>query len=118
MGLGKTAQSISMLAWLQQYGGRRGPFLVIAPLTTLGHWQREVETWTEMVGWGGGWGWGSVAAVPPWLPGMGRRGGCAALHSSTWHATRQASSAIHPPMPRSRGPPPPHLPLQNSLVYT
>ena len=22
---------------------------VIAPLTTLGHWQREIETWTDMV---------------------------------------------------------------------
>jgi hypothetical protein len=21
---------------------------VIAPLTTLGHWQREIETWTDM----------------------------------------------------------------------
>lgn len=24
------------------------PLAVIAPLTTLGHWQREVETWTDM----------------------------------------------------------------------
>lgn len=23
-------------------------FAVIAPLTTLGHWQREIETWTDM----------------------------------------------------------------------
>jgi SNF2 family DNA or RNA helicase len=26
----------------------RGPFLVLAPLSTLAHWQREFETWTEM----------------------------------------------------------------------
>jgi superfamily II DNA or RNA helicase len=48
MGLGKTAQSISVLAYQRQFGGEHGPFLVIAPLTTLGHWQREIETWTDM----------------------------------------------------------------------
>lgn len=56
MGLGKTAQSISVLAFQHQFRGVRGPFLVIAPLTTLGHWQREIETWTDMVRqrvWGG-----------------------------------------------------------------
>jgi hypothetical protein len=26
----------------------RGPFLVVAPLTTLGHWRREIEVWTDM----------------------------------------------------------------------
>jgi len=26
----------------------RGPFLVIAPVSTLGHWQREVESLTDM----------------------------------------------------------------------
>ena len=26
----------------------KGPFLVIAPVSTLGHWQREVETLTDM----------------------------------------------------------------------
>ena len=25
-----------------------GPFLVIAPLSTLGHWQREIEGWTHL----------------------------------------------------------------------
>lgn len=48
MGLGKTAQSISVLAYQRQFGACAGPFLVIAPLTTLGHWQRELETWTAM----------------------------------------------------------------------
>ena len=52
MGLGKTAQSISVLAFQEQFMKVRGPFLIIAPLTTLGHWQMEVETWTDMVrGW-------------------------------------------------------------------
>jgi len=48
MGLGKTIQSVSFINEL--YTGRKilGPFLVLAPLSTLGHWQREFETWTEM----------------------------------------------------------------------
>lgn len=48
MGLGKTAQSIAVLAYQRQFGDSRGPFLVLAPLTTLGHWQREIEAWTDM----------------------------------------------------------------------
>jgi len=48
MGLGKTAQSIAVMAFQRQFGYVSGPFLVIAPLTTLGHWQREIETWTDM----------------------------------------------------------------------
>lgn len=48
MGLGKTAQSIAVMAFQRQFGCVSGPFLVIAPLTTLGHWQREIETWTDM----------------------------------------------------------------------
>ena len=49
MGLGKTAQSIAVLEYQRQLLGCRGPFLVVAPLTTLGHWYREIETWTGMV---------------------------------------------------------------------
>lgn len=26
----------------------RGPFLVVVPLTTIEHWRREVEAWTDM----------------------------------------------------------------------
>jgi chromodomain-helicase-DNA-binding protein 7 len=48
MGLGKTAQAIAVLAYQRQFAASRGPFLVIAPLTTLGHWQREIQTWTDM----------------------------------------------------------------------
>jgi len=47
MGLGKTVQSISLLCELKRYGVR-GPFLVIAPLSTIVHWQREFETWTDI----------------------------------------------------------------------
>ena len=48
-GLGKTAQSIATLEFQRQLLGNPGPFLVVAPLTTLGHWRREIETWTPMV---------------------------------------------------------------------
>ena len=48
MGLGKTAQTIAVCRFMQQYYNMRGPFLVIAPLSTVGHWQREFETWTDM----------------------------------------------------------------------
>ena len=43
MGLGKTAQSVAVLEHARLEG--KGPFLVIAPLTTLMHWQREVHKW-------------------------------------------------------------------------
>ena len=48
MGLGKTAQCIAVCRFMQQYYNMRGPFLVVAPLSTVGHWQREFETWTDM----------------------------------------------------------------------
>jgi SNF2 family DNA or RNA helicase len=35
MGLGKTVQSISVINHLFTMEGRKGPFLVLAPLTTL-----------------------------------------------------------------------------------
>ena len=48
MGLGKTAQVIAVCRFMQQYYNVRGPFLIVAPLSTVGHWQREFETWTDM----------------------------------------------------------------------
>ncbi|XP_071173454.1 chromodomain-helicase-DNA-binding protein 8-like isoform X4 [Mytilus edulis] len=47
MGLGKTIQSITFLHEIVEYG-IKGPFLVVVPLSTLGNWQREFETWTDM----------------------------------------------------------------------
>lgn len=41
MGLGKTAQSICFLDQLVRRGVR-GPFLVVAPLSTIPHWQVRV----------------------------------------------------------------------------
>ncbi|ESO06198.1 hypothetical protein HELRODRAFT_106049 [Helobdella robusta] len=42
MGLGKTVQSIAFLAHLSESHGIWGPFLIIAPASTLHNWQQEV----------------------------------------------------------------------------
>jgi chromodomain-helicase-DNA-binding protein 7 len=46
MGLGKTIQSLAFLKGAVE-AGIRGPFLVIAPLSTIPNWQREFELWTS-----------------------------------------------------------------------
>ncbi|RYG51438.1 hypothetical protein EON66_10760, partial [archaeon] len=48
MGLGKTIQSVATLEHLRTRQMVRGPFLVLAPLSTLGHWKREFDEWTDM----------------------------------------------------------------------
>ena len=48
MGLGKTVQSVTFLESLRSMWGRRGPFLIVAPLSTIPHWQREFQGWTDM----------------------------------------------------------------------
>ena len=47
MGLGKTIQSITFLYEMFSLG-IRGPFLVIAPLSTITNWEREFRTWTPL----------------------------------------------------------------------
>lgn len=47
MGLGKTIQSIALLSEVFATGVQ-GPFLIIAPLSTITNWEREFSTWTEM----------------------------------------------------------------------
>lgn len=47
MGLGKTIQSIAFLSEIF-VRGIHGPFLIIAPLSTITNWEREFRTWTEM----------------------------------------------------------------------
>ena len=42
MGLGKTVQSISVMAYLAEHHNIWGPFLVIAPSSTLYNWQQEI----------------------------------------------------------------------------
>ncbi|EEH53936.1 SNF2 super family, partial [Micromonas pusilla CCMP1545] len=49
MGLGKTAQCIAVMEHVRtKHLAAPRPFLVVAPLTTLGHWKREMEKWTDM----------------------------------------------------------------------
>eukprot|EP00053_Salpingoeca_punica_P020189 m.210151 g.210151 ORF g.210151 m.210151 type:complete len:1163 (-) comp17815_c1_seq2:46-3534(-) len=46
MGLGKTVQSICTLAHLAETENIWGPFLIVAPLSTLHNWQQEFEKFT------------------------------------------------------------------------
>ena len=46
-GLGKTAQAIGLCRYLHEYFNDRGPWLVVCPLSTAVHWQREFEAWTD-----------------------------------------------------------------------
>ena len=48
MGLGKTIQTASFINLLAEKMFYRGPFLVCAPLSTIPHWQREFEGWTNL----------------------------------------------------------------------
>ena len=45
MGLGKTVQTVVSVEHIHSLVGG-GPFLVVAPLSTIGHWQREFAAWT------------------------------------------------------------------------
>ena len=45
MGLGKTIQVIGMICHLVEHKNNHGPYLVIAPLSTIGNWQNEFERW-------------------------------------------------------------------------
>ncbi len=46
MGLGKTIQSLTFCKEMSIYGVN-GPFLILVPLSTIGNWIREFETWTD-----------------------------------------------------------------------
>lgn len=48
MGLGKTIQSTSFLNHLHTKLNIQGPFLIVTPLSTIGNWEREIKTWTNM----------------------------------------------------------------------
>jgi ATP-dependent DNA helicase len=48
MGLGKTVQTISFLAFLREMKSY-GPFLVVAPLSTLNNWIDEFARWTPSI---------------------------------------------------------------------
>lgn len=49
MGLGKTLQTIAFLGYLRYIEKNPGPFLVIAPKSTLNNWLRELNRWTPEV---------------------------------------------------------------------
>ena len=48
MGLGKTIQTAVFLQMLHKEQNMRGPFLIVAPLSTVTQWQREISVWTEL----------------------------------------------------------------------
>lgn len=48
MGLGKTIQAAAFLMTVSQSFRIRGPFLIIAPLSTLYQWYRELSNWTDL----------------------------------------------------------------------
>ncbi|EKD18619.1 uncharacterized protein L3040_002046 [Drepanopeziza brunnea f. sp. 'multigermtubi'] len=48
MGLGKTIQTISLVAKLRE-SGYKGPFLIVAPMSTLSNWDEEFEKWLPSV---------------------------------------------------------------------
>lgn len=48
MGLGKTIQTISFLAFLREMKSY-GPFLIVAPLSTLSNWIDEFARWTPTI---------------------------------------------------------------------
>ncbi|ETO23539.1 Chromodomain helicase-DNA-binding protein [Reticulomyxa filosa] len=48
MGLGKTIQMVVFLNQLATKFDINGPFLIVAPLSTLGHWSREFKNWSDL----------------------------------------------------------------------
>ncbi|KAK2630522.1 hypothetical protein QTJ16_001342 [Diplocarpon rosae] len=48
MGLGKTIQTISLVAKLRE-SGYKGPFLIVAPMSTLSNWDEEFAKWLPSV---------------------------------------------------------------------
>lgn len=48
MGLGKTVQSVALLNDIYCGLNIRGPFLVVAPLSTIPHWERAFKAWTDL----------------------------------------------------------------------
>uniref|UniRef100_A0AAQ4RL93 Chromodomain helicase DNA binding protein 1-like n=1 Tax=Gasterosteus aculeatus aculeatus TaxID=481459 RepID=A0AAQ4RL93_GASAC len=44
MGLGKTCQTISLLVFVSGAPGRKGPFLVLSPLSVMENWRKELES--------------------------------------------------------------------------
>ncbi|PHJ14865.1 swi2 snf2 brahma [Cystoisospora suis] len=45
MGLGKTIQTIALLAYLKEFKNNAGPHLILVPLSTLPNWADELRRW-------------------------------------------------------------------------
>lgn len=48
-GLGKTIQTISLIAFLIEVKRHRGPYLVIVPLSTMTNWSGEFAKWAPAI---------------------------------------------------------------------
>jgi len=48
MGLGKTVQTVSLVRMAKVLYKSKHPALIVAPLSTLEHWQREFSSWTNL----------------------------------------------------------------------
>ena len=46
---GKTVQVVTFLEHLYEIDKIRGPYLVCVPLSTIQHWKRESDSWTNMI---------------------------------------------------------------------
>jgi len=49
MGLGKSIQCLALLSWLAIQRSCTGPFLIVAPLSTIENWSRECSKWTPFL---------------------------------------------------------------------
>lgn len=47
--MGKTLQTISLLAYLRESRGVRGPHLIIVPKSVVGNWIREFKKWCPCI---------------------------------------------------------------------
>lgn len=49
MGLGKTIQSIALIAYIMEVKRNNGPFMIVCPLSTLSNWVNECNKWVSIV---------------------------------------------------------------------
>jgi hypothetical protein len=47
--LGKTIQTIALVAHLMEKKGQNGPYLIVVPLATLANWTMEFEKWAPRI---------------------------------------------------------------------
>ena len=49
MGMGKTIQAISIIAYMKETMKIKEPYLVLAPKSTISNWMREFKLWVPML---------------------------------------------------------------------